>query len=143
MVTLTDYLNEYKESHQNPVNVRLHFICVPLIMWSLLGFLHEFKLVGDIHFSHIFACLGILFYVYLDHWRVTLTMMVTLGLMLATLNFIPYLISISIVVFVCAWLGQFYGHAVEGKKPSFFKDLIFLLIGPVWILKKIAPKFVY
>ncbi len=143
MVTLIDYLNEYQASHKNPVNIKLHFICVPLIMWSLLGFLHGFKLVGDIHYSHIFACLGILFYVYLDHWRVTLSMIVTIGLMLATLNFIPYLVTTSIVVFVAAWLGQFYGHRVEGKKPSFLKDLVFLLIGPVWILKKIAPKIVY
>ena len=143
MVTLTDYLNEYKDSHQNPVNIKLHLICVPLIVWSLLGFLHEFRLVGDIHISHIFACLGILFYVYLDHWRVTLAMIVVVGLMVASFNFIPHLTALSAALFVTAWLGQFYGHKVEGRKPSFFKDFVFLLIGPVWILKKIAPNIVF
>jgi uncharacterized membrane protein YGL010W len=40
----------------------------------------------------------------------------------------------SLVIFVAAWIGQFIGHAIEGKRPSFFKDLQFLLIGPLWLL---------
>ena len=47
---------------------------------------------------------------------------------------------ISIGVFVAAWIGQFYGHKVEGKKPSFFKDLQFLLIGPAWLLHFVYRK---
>jgi len=46
----------------------------------------------------------------------------------------------SIVIFVSAWIGQFYGHKLEGKKPSFFKDLQFLLIGPAWVFKKLNEK---
>jgi uncharacterized membrane protein YGL010W len=38
------------------------------------------------------------------------------------------------VLFVLAWIGQFVGHAIEGKRPSFIKDLQFLLIGPMWLL---------
>ncbi len=40
----------------------------------------------------------------------------------------------ALVVFVVAWIGQFIGHKIEGKKPSFLQDLQFLLIGPVWLL---------
>jgi uncharacterized membrane protein YGL010W len=40
----------------------------------------------------------------------------------------------SMVIFVSAWIGQFIGHAVEGQRPSFFKDLQFLAIGPLWLL---------
>jgi len=40
----------------------------------------------------------------------------------------------SLAIFVGAWIGQFIGHEIEGKKPSFFKDLQFLLIGPLWLL---------
>ncbi len=40
----------------------------------------------------------------------------------------------SLVMFVVAWIGQFAGHAVEGRRPSFLKDLQFLLIGPLWLL---------
>jgi len=40
-----------------------------------------------------------------------------------------------------AWIGQFVGHAVEGKRPSFFKDLQFLLIGPLWLLAAAYRRF--
>jgi len=46
------------------------------------------------------------------------------------------LLWIAIGVFVVAWIGQFIGHQIEGKKPSFFKDLQFLLIGPAWVVFK-------
>jgi uncharacterized membrane protein YGL010W len=36
-------------------------------------------------------------------------------------------------IFVVAWIGQFYGHHLEGRKPSFLTDLQYLLIGPIWI----------
>ena len=39
-----------------------------------------------------------------------------------------------LAIFVVAWIGQFIGHAIEGRRPSFFKDLQFLLIGPIWLL---------
>ena len=50
------------------------------------------------------------------------------------------LFTISLVLFVVAWIGQFIGHKLEGAKPSFFKDLQFLLIGPAWLLSFIYKK---
>lgn len=44
-----------------------------------------------------------------------------------------HLLAINLTLFILAWIGQFYGHHVEGKKPSFFQDLQFLLIGPLWV----------
>ena len=46
----------------------------------------------------------------------------------------------AIIVFVLAWVGQFIGHKIEGKKPSFIKDIQFLLIGPIWLLSAIYNK---
>ena len=43
-------------------------------------------------------------------------------------------LAIAAAVFVVAWIGQFIGHAIEGKKPSFFEDVKFLLVGPAWLL---------
>ncbi|PZQ26355.1 MAG: DUF962 domain-containing protein, partial [Stenotrophomonas acidaminiphila] len=43
-------------------------------------------------------------------------------------------------VFVLAWIAQFIGHKIEGKKPSFLTDLTYLLIGPVWVLSKFYRK---
>ena len=44
--------------------------------------------------------------------------------------FVPALVA----VFAVTWVAQFIGHAIEGKKPSFFEDVQFLLIGPIWLL---------
>ena len=50
------------------------------------------------------------------------------------------LLWFSIVVFVLAWIGQFIGHKIEGKKPSFFQDVQFLLIGPAWLMAFVYRK---
>ena len=47
----------------------------------------------------------------------------------------------SLAIFVIAWVGQFIGHKIEGKKPSFFEDLQFLMIGPLWLLGHLYRKF--
>ena len=54
-------------------------------------------------------------------------------------QFVPLWIF-SIGVFVIAWIGQFYGHNIEGKKPSFLKDLQFLMIGPAWVVENLFSK---
>jgi len=50
------------------------------------------------------------------------------------------LLYAAIAVFVVAWIGQFVGHKIEGRKPSFFTDLTYLLIGPAWVLAKLYRK---
>jgi uncharacterized membrane protein YGL010W len=50
------------------------------------------------------------------------------------------LLSASICIFIVGWIGQFWGHKIEGKKPSFAKDFQFLLIGPLWVIQKIGKK---
>jgi uncharacterized membrane protein YGL010W len=47
----------------------------------------------------------------------------------------------SVAIFIIAWIGQFYGHNIEGKKPSFLKDIQFLLIGPMWLMSFIYKKW--
>lgn len=138
MMSLDSYLAEYKESHENLINIKIHFVCVPLIMWSLLGFLHTFS-IAEFRLSYFVVLGGMAYYLSFKNLRVFTSMLAVTVFMLATFTVITDLRGVSLVVFVLAWLGQFYGHKVEGKKPSFFKDLIFLLIGPVWIIKKIFP----
>ncbi len=50
------------------------------------------------------------------------------------------LLYVSLAIFIIAWIGQFYGHKIEGKKPSFIKDLQFLLIGPAWVFEKLSKR---
>ena len=157
MNTIYNWLDAYGESHQNLTNKKIHWICVPLIMLSLLGILSLVKLfpspIGNfcISIAHVLILLAILFYVRLSV-SITIGMIVISILNLYIIHqfevfssniketFLTYFI-----IFVAAWIGQFIGHKIEGKKPSFFDDLKFLLIGPAWLLsfiyKKIGIKY--
>lgn len=124
-------LNKYAESHQNPVNEWIHFICVPAIMWTVLG------LIWAIHpvLSLVSALLALGYYLYLS-----ISFAVGMGVLAAAMLGILYLLPPAVVlpsaagVFIVAWIFQFIGHKIEGKKPSFFDDVRFLLIGPLFVL---------
>ena len=137
--SLEAILAEYAESHRHPTNIQIHNICVPLIMWSLLGILQSIPLVMGINLAHVLVVVGIIYYIGFGNMKLTLMMSGIVIVMYASLSFIPFLLPVSVAVFVLSWLGQFYGHKVEGKKPSFFKDLQFLLVGPIWVLSKMNP----
>lgn len=140
-------LDEYSESHQNITNKNIHWICVPLIFWSIIALLYSIPngilidLIGD----YAFANWGILAMVPVLIYYLSLSASITLGMFvfvtfclficeaLVHNSFFP-LWGIALIVFVLAWIGQFYGHKIEGKKPSFIKDIQFLLIGPAWLM---------
>lgn len=141
----------YAQTHQHPTNKRIHFFCVPLIMWSLLALLWHVPLSPierlGIPFANgatlllLFACV---FYARLG-FQYLFGMVGVAGLMLgltAVMDAAHWpLIPIALAVFVGAWIGQFVGHKIEGKKPSFFEDLLFLLIGPLWILTHLTTRW--
>lgn len=138
--TITEWLDEYSESHQNKTNKSIHWVCVPAILFSIIGMLAHFSAL----ITALLLVLTLVFYTRLD--LVLAVAMSALLLVMAWLIWIlPVGVGFYIGLFIVAWIGQFYGHKVEGKKPSFFKDLQFLLIGPLWcidaFLGKIAPKF--
>lgn len=142
MRDIESYLREYQESHQNPLNVKIHNICVPLIMWSLFVFLtaFTFKIAEiSIPFSTLLLLAVAFFYGAVAPWPLTLIMLLISVGMMATTFVLPHPREASVVIFILSWIGQFYGHKVEGKKPSFFKDILFLLVGPSWVLRKILP----
>lgn len=142
--TLDEWLALYAESHQHPLNQRLHTWCVPLIMFSLLGLLAEIPLpFGGDHarLALPVVLLCSMFYLRLSPaWAllmlvISLIMLVLVGIWQnsAAAPAWPWLLGI----FLLAWIGQFIGHRIEGKKPSFFQDLQFLLIGPLWVIAKL------
>ncbi|UBB89778.1 DUF962 domain-containing protein [Candidatus Kaistella beijingensis] len=145
--------SEYAESHQNSTNKTIHWICVPLILWSILGFIslipspHIFiEYFGMISIVSLVAIFLVTFFYFRLSWRIALIMVFIMFLM----EHLVYFINIEfqhkswiffLSVFVLSWIGQFYGHKIEGKKPSFLKDLQFLLVGPIWLLHFILKKF--
>ena len=140
MKTISEWLDEYSESHQNTTNKSIHWVCVPAILFALIGILAHFSAL----LTALLVVLSLVFYARLD--LVLAVAMSVLVLMMAWLIWIlPVGVGFYIGLFIVAWIGQFYGHKVEGKKPSFFKDLQFLLIGPLWCmdayLGKVVPKW--
>ncbi len=124
-------LAKYAESHLNPTNEWIHFICIPAIVFSFLGMIWAL---------HPLAALAVTAASLLYYFRLsapfTLGMLLMSGAMLWLLSTLPQgqVLTVSLVIFVVAWIGQFVGHKIEGKKPSFFDDLRFLLIGPLFVL---------
>jgi len=124
-------LARYAESHRNPVNELIHFVCIPAIVFSLLGILWAI---------HPLVALAVVAGALVYYARLSrpfaLGMAAMAAVMLGLLNMLPEgtVLVTSIGVFVLAWIGQFIGHHIEGKKPSFFDDLRFLLIGPLFVL---------
>lgn len=129
MKTIEQWFEEYGESHQNPLNKLAHWICVPLITFSVLGMLWALHPAV----AMVIAGSALVFYALLS-WQLAAVMLVQSLLMLWILSLMPQVFWPSVIIFVLAWIGQFIGHHVEGKKPSFFKDVQFLLIGPAWLV---------
>ena len=120
----------YGEFHRNPANKAIHWICVPLIVWSLLGMLWSI--------SPILACVAVAvsmaFYTWLS-LPLAVGMLGVIALMIYPLTLLgTRALVVSIVVFVVAWIGQFIGHILEGRKPAFVEDVRQLLVGPAWLL---------
>jgi len=124
-------LARYGESHRNPVNELIHIVCIPAIVFSLLGILWAIHPIVPL----LVVAVALVYYSKLSR-TFALGMALMAGAMLVLLALLPdgTVLPTSIGVFVAAWIGQFVGHHIEGKKPSFFDDLRFLLIGPLFVL---------
>jgi uncharacterized membrane protein YGL010W len=128
--TVDALFERYGESHRHPVNKAIHWICVPAITWSLLGMLWAASPIA----AYALIAFAMAFYLWLSR-PLAFGMLAVAAAMLYPLARIgPHVLWVSVTVFVVAWIGQFIGHQIEGRKPSFFEDLKFLLVGPAWLL---------
>lgn len=144
------WLAEYGESHRDPTNKWIHWVCVPLIVVSLLGLLWDVPTpawmdrVGLLNWATVFVALCMVFYF-------SISIPLAIGMLIYTAIVIGLIVwyeqldigpvwHAAAVIFVVAWIGQFIGHKIEGKKPSFLKDILFLLVGPLWLLKDLYRK---
>lgn len=149
MKALSQWFEEYAVSHQNETNKAIHYICVPAIFFSIVGlflsippvFLTEIP--GDYVLLENWATVALVL-VLIFYFRLSFSMgfkMLIFSVFCLLGNYwistIAPLWLVSLIIFAVAWVGQFYGHKIEGKKPSFLKDVQFLLIGPAWVLENL------
>lgn len=138
------WFDEYGESHQNKINKIIHWIMVPAIFFTVVGLLWDaprMAWMGDsvwMNWATVAMVPAMIFY-----FRMSLSIMLGMALFTAACFYLSFWLSmnvsmplwqISLGIFVVAWIFQFVGHKIEGKKPSFFKDLQFLLVGPAWLM---------
>ena len=144
------WISDYGISHQNSTNKKIHWICVPVIMFTLLGLLSLIKIEISnfkINLAYILIVLAWLFYLRLSI-IISIGMLAISAISLVGIYQLEKFIGLEnwtltfiyLGVFILAWIGQFIGHKIEGQKPSFFEDLQFLLIGPAWLLSFIYKK---
>ncbi|MEE9407425.1 MAG: Mpo1-like protein [Polaribacter sp.] len=153
MKTAKQWFDDYAVSHQNETNQLVHYICVPLIFFSVIGLLmcipntfleNNIGLYNPLleNWAAVIGVIISVFYLRLGFWYFLEMLFVILLCIVGNfwLGNNLNLLYTSIIIFVVAWIGQFWGHKVEGKKPSFAKDLQFLLIGPLWVIQKLGKK---
>jgi uncharacterized membrane protein YGL010W len=130
MRTVDTLLDRYGESHRNAVNKAIHWVCVPLITWSVLAALWWVSPLC----AYAVIATAMVFYFWLSP-ALAFGMLGVCALFVYPIVLLgPHALLASAIVFVAAWIGQFIGHAIEGRRPSFFEDVKFLLVGPVWLL---------
>ena len=129
-------LAHYGTSHQNPRNELIHYIAIPLIMLSLLGMLFS------VHpwLAYAFIAASLVYYARLS--MVFFATMLVMSLASVGLLFAlgDTLLAVSVSIFVGAWVMQFVGHKIEGKKPSFLEDIQYLWVGPLFVLSRLFGK---
>ncbi len=153
MRTMQQWFDDYAVSHQNLTNKKIHLICVPTIFFSIVGLLQSinaswlqqlvpFTAPIIVNWAGVVLVFALLFYI-----RLSIAMAAKIALFATFCLTVNYYISlhfslaiVSLGLFAAAWIGQFYGHKIEGQKPSFLDDLQFLLIGPAWIIHEFFDK---
>lgn len=150
MRNLSQFLAEYAVSHQNPVNQAIHYLCVPVIFFSSLGLLWAIPVADWLGMAPerafwfngatLFALPALVFYARMSAGSLlamTLWFAASVAGILAIESAGLPLVALCAGLWIAAWALQFYGHQVEGAKPSFADDLVFLLIGPLFVMEKL------
>ena len=120
MKTITEWFDEYSESHQNQTNKAIHWACVPAILFAIIGILAHFSAL----LTALLIVLTLVFYTRLD-----IVLAVAMTALIAVMAWLIYLLPVGvgfyIGVFVLAWIGQFYGHKVDYQNGKLARNWLF------------------
>ncbi len=143
------WFTHYSEDHRNDTNQWIHVFAVPAILWSAVAMMWCIPVPGTLFQPGLWAALA-MFFAWMFYNRASrklgygmlaifVAMAWSMRWMYALLGG-QHLLFLGVGVFVVAWIAQFIGHRIEGRKPSFLTDLTYLLIGPAWVLAKLYRK---
>ncbi|MCB1560674.1 MAG: DUF962 domain-containing protein [Xanthomonadales bacterium] len=143
------FLGNYAEDHRNPTNRLIHWICVPAILWTVIALLWVIPVPPALGRPGLWAALAA---VLAMSWYLRLSIKLGLAMLVAFVLLFAFtwwlhgevgsstLMWSAIAVFVVAWIAQFIGHHIEGARPSFLTDLVYLLVGPLWLMSKFVRR---
>ncbi|MGA9341890.1 MAG: Mpo1-like protein [Rhodanobacteraceae bacterium] len=145
-----DWFGSYADDHRNSTNRAIHWICVPAILWAVIALLWTVPVSPAIGRPG-FWCALVMVAALAFYWRLSRPIAAAMFVVLVLLGLATeglyrelgtaHLLWLAIAVFALAWVGQFIGHGIEGRRPSFATDLTYLLIGPAWLAGKVLRRF--
>ena len=149
MRDVQQWFDGYSGDHQNPTNRGIHWICVPVILWCVIAVLWAIPVPAAFSRPGLWAGLA-MFLAWVFYWRLSRPLGLAMLALFVVFGFIAHLAYAALgprhllvlagALFVAAWIGQFVGHRIEGRRPSFLTDLAYLLIGPAWLMGKLMRR---
>ncbi|KAK0461709.1 uncharacterized protein EV420DRAFT_124537 [Desarmillaria tabescens] len=151
----------YGSYHTNPINVTIHIICVPMILWTglVMGthvlptwlpdihFAINNYLAFDLNFSTVWAVTNLLYYYILEP---TAAFIYTPQMTLCFLSAMKFSersdhMAIALTVHVLCWIAQFLGHGIAEKRAPALLDNILgaAVLAPFFVHLEILYKLGY
>jgi uncharacterized membrane protein YGL010W len=150
MRNIHEWFASYAADHQNPTNRAIHWICVPTIMWAVIAALWTIPPILPQWFRPGLWAVVAMLAAYGFYHRLSHKLAYAMAAAFIVSGLIAWalyralgpreLLVLAGVLFVLAWIGQFVGHAIEGRRPAFFDNLVQLLIGPAWLMGKLMRR---
>jgi len=151
MKTTDEWLADYGRNHRDGANKLLHWICVPIIVVSIVGLLWSIpvpeafsRASPALNWGTVFLMASVVYYFIMSISLAVGALPFVLGVVgnVAWLDGLPVpLWTLSLGLFGLGWAGQLFGHWLEGSRPAFFRDLMFLMIGPLWLIAGVYRRF--
>jgi len=128
-------LADYGSHHRARGNLVCHVFGVTLIVFGIVSMLGTFRL-GPVTVAEILMAAVVVWYATLD-FRLALGMLAAFALVdLAARAAGDWRIGLG--AFVVGWIFQAVGHSVyERNRPAFFKNLVHLLVGPLFLMNEL------
>ncbi len=149
-MSLDKVISDYESYHKDPLNIKIHVVCVPLIILSVLGLLNAIPIAwGPVRIGHIVCSLYLSYYIfyarpYLLPCFAMFAVLIAADFQLVKLSTQLYL-SIHISLFVVCWILQFWGHKKEGNKRAFIDNkesgLHSTFMAPILVIRHIRIIF--